>query len=226
MNVSSTGSYCLLSPNQFGFRKGRSTHHAVTYLSDHISNCMDKGEYCGAVFIDLNKAFDTVDHGRLLSKLPFYGIKDKQLTWFEDYLFGRRQCVIYDGTCSESQPVVCGVPQGSILGPMLSILLINDIDHQLNSCRILLYADDTVVFTSSKNQETIEENLNSDLSNLAAWFYENNLVVNLKKGKTEVILYGTSNKLSKAQKMDIMMRNEAVNEVEMYQYLESKWINP
>ena len=73
---------------------------------------MDKGEYCGAVFIDLNKAFDT-----------------------EDYLFGRRQCVIYDGTCSESQPVVCGVLQGSILGPMLFILLINDIDHQLNSCK-------------------------------------------------------------------------------------------
>ena len=136
---------------------------------------MDKGEYCGAVFIDLNKAFDTVGHGRLLSKLPFYGIKDKELTWFEDYLFGRRQCarVIYDDTCSESQPVVCGVPQGSILGPLLFILLINDIDHQLNSCKILLYADDTVVFTSSKNQETIEENLNSDLSNLAAWFYEN-----------------------------------------------------
>ena len=159
---------CLLSPNQFGFRKGRSTHHAVTYFSDHIRNCMDKGKYCGTVFIALNKAFDTVDHGRLLSKLPFYGIKDKELTWFEDYLFGKRQCVIYDGTCSESQPVVCGVPQGSILGPMLFILLINDIDHQLNRCKILLYADNTVVFTSSKNQETIEENLNSDLSNLAA----------------------------------------------------------
>ena len=77
-----------------------------------------------------------------LSKLPFYGIKDKELTSFEDYLFGRRQCVIYDDTCSESQPVVCGVPQGFILGPMLFILLINGLDHQLNSCKILLYADD------------------------------------------------------------------------------------
>ncbi|CAB4000865.1 Hypothetical predicted protein [Paramuricea clavata] len=144
------------------------------------------------------KAFDTVDHGRLLSKLSHYGIKDKEQTWFENYLFGRRQRVIYDGTQSDSQPVVCGVPQGSILGPMLFILLINDIDHQLNSCKILLYADDTVVFTSSKNQETIKVNLNSDLSKLATWFYENNLVVNLKKGKTEFIL-------SKAEKMDIMI---------------------
>ncbi|CAB4033446.1 Hypothetical predicted protein [Paramuricea clavata] len=93
---------------------------------------MDKGECCGAVFIDLKKAFDTVDHGRLLSKLSHYGIKDKELTWFENYLFGRRQRVIYDGTQSDSQPIVCGVPQGCILGPMLFILLINDIDHQLN----------------------------------------------------------------------------------------------
>ena len=131
---------------------------------------MDKGEYCGAVFIDLKKAFDTVDHGRLLSRLSHYGIKDKELTWFENYLFGRRQRVIYDSTQSDSQPVVCSVPQGSILGPMLFILLINDIDHQLNSCKILLYADDTVVFTSSKNQETIKGNLNTDLSKLATWF--------------------------------------------------------
>ena len=79
-----------------------------------------------------------------------------------------------------------------------------------------------MVFTSSKKQETIEENLNSDLSNLAAWSYENNLVVNLKKGKTEVILYGTSKKLSKAEKMEIKMRNEPVNEVETYEYLEVK----
>ena len=209
----------LLSPNQFVFRKGRSTQHTVTYFSDYIRDCMDKGKYCGAVFIDFNKAFDTVDHGRLLSKLPYYGIKDKELTWFENYLFGRRQSVIYDGSCSASQPVVCGVPQGSILGPMLFILLINDIDHQFNSCKILLYADDTVVFTSSKKHETIEKDLNSDLSNLTNWFYENNLVVNLKQGKTEFILYGTSKKLSKAQKMDILMCNTPVNEVETYQYL-------
>ena len=127
-----------------------------------------------------------MDHGRLLSKLPYYGIKDKELTLFENYLFGRRQSVINDGSCFASQPIVCGVPQGSILGPMLFILLINDIDQQLNSCKILLYADDTVVFTSSKKQETIEKNLNSDLSNLTNWFYEN-LVVNLKQGKTEFI---------------------------------------
>ena len=102
---------CLLSPNQFGFRKGRSTHHTVTYFAGYIRNCIDKGEYCGAAFIDLNKAFDTVDHGRFLSKLPHYGIKGKELTWFEDYLFGRSQRVIYDGTYSESIRIVyCKIP--------------------------------------------------------------------------------------------------------------------
>jgi hypothetical protein len=79
-----------------------------------------------------------------------------------------------------------------------------------------------VVFTSSKNQETIKGNFNTDLSKLATWFYENNLVINLKKGKTEFILYGTPNKLSKAEKMDIMIRNEPVNEVQAYQYLRVK----
>ena len=163
----------FLSPNQYAFRKNGSTQHPVTYLSDYIREHMDRGEITGAMFINLKKAFDTIDHGRLLSKLPCYGIRDRELAWFEDYLFGRKQFVTFKSVNSERQTVLTGVPQGSVLGPLLFMLLINDIDLQLQKCEILLYADDTVVFTSDKTCEIIESNLNSDLTNLARWFSDN-----------------------------------------------------
>ena len=105
----------------------------------------------GAVYIDLRKAFDTVDHARLLSKLPIYGIKSKELCWFENYLFGRKQIVSYDGVLSEIQANSCGIPQGSILGPLLFILLINDIDENLRQCEMTLYADDSVLYVGGKH---------------------------------------------------------------------------
>ena len=140
----------------------------------------------GAVFIDLRKAFDTVDHARLLSKLPIYSIKSKELCWFESYLFGRKQIVSYDGALSEIQTISCGVPQGSILGPLLFTLLINDIDENLRQCEMTLYADDSVLYVAGKTCDVIEEKLNNDLEQIVNLFVQNNLVVNLKKTNIEV----------------------------------------
>ncbi|CAB4037008.1 Hypothetical predicted protein [Paramuricea clavata] len=209
----------LLSPNQFAFRKHRSTQHPVTLLSDHIRGHMDKGELTGAVYIDLRKAFDTIDHGRLLSKLPCYGIRGRELIWLENYLFGRKQFVVFDSATSEGHTVLTGVPQGSVLGPLLFVLLINDIDLQMQNCQILLYADDTVVYTSDKSCEAIESNLNSELTNLARWFSNNKLVLNLKKGKTEFVLFGTSKKLRKSPKVQVKINEIPINEAESYEYL-------
>ena len=94
----------------------------------------------GTIFINLQKAFDTVDHARLLSKLTIYGIRNEELMWFEDYLFNRTQFVAFEGVETSVQPISCGVPQGSILDPLLFVLLINDIDIHLKRCEIILYA--------------------------------------------------------------------------------------
>ena len=155
----------LLSDDQFGFRRGSLTEHAVTYFADQIMMWMDKGLLTGAMFIDLRKAFDTVDHARLLLKLPAYGITGirNNLHWFESYLFNRRHLVVFDGVKSAEESVTCGVPQGSILGPLLFSFLINGIDLQLKKSNIILYADDTVIFTSDKNSKEVAEKLNDDL---------------------------------------------------------------
>ena len=209
----------LLSENQFGFRRGSSTEHAVTCFTDHIRICMDKGLLTGAVFIDLKKAFDTVDHARLLSKLPAYGIIGTELHWFESYLFNRKHFVVLDGVKSEEESVICGVPQGSILGPLLFSLLINDIDLQLKKSNIILYADDNVIFTSDKNSKEVAEKLNDDLKYLNDFFVENKMVVNLKKSKTEFVLFGSHQKLAKADEIEINMNNQKIVESDRYEYL-------
>ena len=131
----------------------------------------------GAVFIDLRKAVDTVDHTRLLSELPTYGIKNKELNWFESYLFGRKQIVSYDRALSEIQAISCGVSNGSILGPLLFTLLINDIDQNLRQSKMTLYTDDSVLYVAGKTCDVIEEKLNSDLEQIVNWFVQNNLIV-------------------------------------------------
>ena len=145
----------LLSKNQFGFRTSSLTQHAVTKFSDSIRQNMDKGLMTGAISIDLRRAFDTVDHARLLSKLTIYGIRNEELMWFEDYLFNRTQFVAFEGAVSSIQPISCGVPQGSVLGLLLFTLLINDIDIHLKWCEIIMYADDIVIYYANKTCERI-----------------------------------------------------------------------
>lgn len=144
---------------------------------------MDKSLVIDTVIIDLSKAFVTVDHARLLSKLSIYGIKDRGVLWFSSYLFNRKQFVVLDGQRSGMQPTSCGVPQGPILGPLMFILLINDIESNLTLFSIILYADDTALFYAGKTSTEIQIILSCELKQIGCWLNANNLVINLKKSK-------------------------------------------
>ena len=140
-----------LSPFQCGFRKIHSTQDAVTYFTACIRKGIDEGCVTAAVFVDFQKAFDTVNHQLLLKKLPGYGIKNHELGWFENYLTSRCQSAVYGNAQSAPQQIKSGVPQGSILGPILFSIYINDWPNRLLQSKILLYADDAVLYYADFN---------------------------------------------------------------------------
>lgn len=151
----------LLSKFQFGFLAKRSTELAVTLLCDDIRRNADNKMLTGCIFIDFSKAFDTLSHAKLLLKLSSYGIKNKELEWFSDYLFNRTQLVKYNNVLSDINQVTCGVPQGSILGPLLFVIFANDIEDYIRFTSIIKYADDTVLYVAGKSIEIIETHLTS-----------------------------------------------------------------
>ena len=164
-----------LSPFQYGFRKNHSTQDAVTYFTDCIRKGIDEGCVTAAVFVDFRKAFDSVNHQLLLKKLPGYGINNHELRWFKNYLTSRCQSVVYGSAQSAPQQIKSGVPQGSILGPILFWIYINDWPNCLLQSKILLNADDAVLFYAdfnigniSKQNNTKEEKSDKRASSKAA----------------------------------------------------------
>ena len=178
----------ILSPQQYGFRKEYSTYMALLDFYDKISSHIDNNLYTIGVFIDLKKAFDTIDHHILLKKLYFYGIRGVAQNWFRDYLSNRQQYVSINGVNSSYQPVTCGVPQGSILGPLLFILYINDIVHCSKLLYFTLFADDTNLLAADRDLENLIQILNTELDKLSQWFKANKLSLNIKK--TNFMVFG------------------------------------
>ena len=171
----------ILYSYQFCFRQRHSTQQAIITLVNKITSCLDNGYLVIGVFLDLKKAFDTVDHKILLKKLYAYGIRGVALKLLESYLSGRFQYVVYDYQQSATLSITCGVPQGSVLGPLLFIIYMNDICNVSRLLFTILYADDTSVLVNGKSLNLIIEIVNSELQLLSTWLKSNKLSLNTTK---------------------------------------------
>lgn len=174
--------------SQYGFRKYHSTEFATLELVDRITSIMDNNKLPINVYLDLSKAFDTLDHQILLHKLKYYGITGNSLNLLQNYLSNRSQQVEFNNIISDPLVLKCGVPQGSILGPLLFIVYINDISQASNYFYPILYADDTTLcatLNSSWNSIDITI-LNNELSAVNTWLKLNKLSLNVLKTKAMV----------------------------------------
>ena len=171
----------IIHDNQFGFRKGHSTHMALMILMDKIAKSLESGELVIGVFLDFSKTFDTVNHDVLLQKLQHYGIRGSALKWFQSYLSDRCQYVTYNGLESSKKAINCGVPQGSIHGPLLFIIYINDLSNVCNHMMSLLFADDTYLFVSGKDVIKLQQEVEMDLNRISEWLKINKISLNIKK---------------------------------------------
>jgi len=176
----------ILSNNQFGFRENSSTSDAVSEFIDNVYNKLDKKLSLITVFLDFSKAFDTVNHDILIAKLDHLGIRGQALEWFRSYLSDREQYVSVEGSCSTRALVRTGVPQGSILGPLLFLLYINDMSKCTRNLQFVHFADDTTVFNSGSNIADVVNEMNAELTRIADWLKANRLSLNV--GKTTYMI--------------------------------------
>ncbi len=206
----------ILSPSQYGFRPKRSTETALLSFTNHVLNAFDNNSYLLCIFLDLSKAFDTVNHSILLTKLHHYGVKGVAHTWFASYLSGRHQHVRVNGQTSTNLPVSCGVPQGSILGPLLFLLYINDICHSSKLLHFILFADDSALFSSDNNILNLLNNVNKELKLVADWLSANKLTINTSK--THYIIFNRYKKFTYPL-IPVKINNEILTEVTETKFL-------
>ena len=170
---------------QFGLRQQYSTSHALINIAENIEALDDGNIGCG-VFVDLQKAFDNVDHQILLAKLSHYGICGVSNDWFKSYLSNRSQYVSINGYDSGFAAINCGVPQESVLGPLLFLLYINDLNQAIKFCKVHHFADDTNLLCLSNSIKKLNKLVNADLKHLVNWLNANKISLNIKK--TEMVI--------------------------------------
>lgn len=213
----------LLYGAQYGFRTGHSTDLAAVNLVDDILNLIEADDIPFSVFIDLSKAFDTLNYSILLYKLQHYGLDRRSLTLLESYLTNREQFVNYNGSSSTNLKIKTGVPQGSILGPLLFIIYINDISNSTQCLKTLSYADDTTL-TGSVNSITlkypnvaISDAINIELQKISDWLLVNKLSLNVNKSK--FMIFHSAQKFVDFSQFNLSIMNQALERVENFTFL-------
>ena len=202
--------YKLLCKSQSGFRKKHSCETALVCMIDKWLAALNDGEFVGVVMLDFSKAFDLCSHEILLQKLHIYKCGDNTIKWFKSYLTNRTQAVNLNGVISDNQITTCGVPQGSILGPLLFLLFINDLPMYIqdNVTNVDMYADDTTIYDINTSKSEVELNLQAALNNVSAWCLNNGMVLNATK--TKVILITTPQKRSRLVNQPLRLKYKDV----------------
>jgi len=170
---------------------------------------MDSGRLTGAFFLDLSKAFDTVDHNLLRHKLKSVGLSDDALNWFQSYLTNRKQRTSVGDALSVAAPITVGVPQGSVLGPLVFLFYVNDLPSCQLASEIIIYADDNIIYYSSTNLFDLERKLNSDLATIFFWF--TSYLLTLTISKCNFVIFGNSRKLKLASDVSLRVNSTAID---------------
>ena len=207
----------LLHIAQSGFRQGHSCQTALTKLIDEWLKYLDNGEIVGTVFLDFSKAFDLINHAILLEKLKFYHIGKHIIDWIKSYLSDRQQEVQYANIKSDKSFVKYGVPQGSILGPLLFLIYINDLPLHVKQSNMDLYADDSTLHFHDKNIEKINSILQNDLNAIQSWCNNNSMKINAQK--TKCMKLGSKQKLKQLSELCITVNETCIENVHSFKLL-------
>lgn len=203
----------LLHKTQSGFRPNHSCETALLGMINSWLEAINSGTMIGVVMVDFKKAFDLVDHKILLKKMKQYKLSDDSLSWFSSYLLNRKQKVSVNNAVSEDAYILDGVPQGSILGPLLFIMFINDLPLYTNSVNTDMYADDTNLYVSGESKSAIERKLQISLNSLSTWCKYNGMLLNTSK--TKVMLITTHQKRTSltSKNLDLHFNNDNLNTI-------------
>ena len=207
----------ILSELQGGFRRGHSTVATIAGLTDEIYSGINEGNFTASVFIDLWKAFDTVNHSILSKKLDMYGVRNENRDWCNDYLSSRKQKTLVNNVVSDEYDITCGIPQGSVLGPLFFIMYVNDVQFALGKIGIRLYADDTVIFMTGNNRDVVQRDVQYNLNRFMNWCGSNKLTIN--PSKTKLVVFGTRQSVKKNRGMHLEINGSKIQTVPTYKYL-------